>query len=345
MDYDGSYHLIFSHPEMVDDLMRHFVGQDWVNDYDFTRIKRINAKFHHAYLSEERAKRRESDIIYQVRKKTGEFIYLYLIIEFQSTSDIWMAARVNTYVSLLHDYLIRENQLTQDHLLPPVFTIVLYNGAAAWQGATQLADLIDLPKKSSLRVYQPNIRYFLIDESRYQGDKHDSLSGILFQLDQCKNPSEIYMLLEKLAKRLKEPHLEKLNRDFSAWVKFVLELNRQLALDLTQVNTLSEVRHMLRENIKHWEDNIKKQALVQGEALGFKKGEELGISKGISQGISQGITQGRAQSLLRQASRKFQSLPGWAIDHIESAEEEELDRLTDEILTASSLEAWLGKRS
>ncbi len=35
MDHDGGYHLLFSHPEMVEDLLKTFVPETWVGQLDF----------------------------------------------------------------------------------------------------------------------------------------------------------------------------------------------------------------------------------------------------------------------------------------------------------------------
>ncbi|HEY2289294.1 MAG TPA: hypothetical protein VGM86_01215 [Thermoanaerobaculia bacterium] len=35
-EHDSGYKLLFSHPEMVEDLIRGFVHEDWVRDLDFT---------------------------------------------------------------------------------------------------------------------------------------------------------------------------------------------------------------------------------------------------------------------------------------------------------------------
>jgi len=35
MDYDHDYKALFSHAEMVADLLRSFVREDWVNELDF----------------------------------------------------------------------------------------------------------------------------------------------------------------------------------------------------------------------------------------------------------------------------------------------------------------------
>jgi hypothetical protein len=41
MDHDHSYKLLFSNPEMVEDLLRGFVHEDWVEEVDFASLERV----------------------------------------------------------------------------------------------------------------------------------------------------------------------------------------------------------------------------------------------------------------------------------------------------------------
>ena len=57
-----------------------------------------------------------------------DWLYVYLLLEFQSTVDRFMAVRILSYVGLLYQDLIRSGQLTASGQLPPVLPLVLYNG-------------------------------------------------------------------------------------------------------------------------------------------------------------------------------------------------------------------------
>ena len=57
-------------------------------------------------------------------------LWVYIVLEFQSEPDPWMAVRIMQYVSLLAEQLVKErvhNDLP-DGCLPPILPIVLYNG-------------------------------------------------------------------------------------------------------------------------------------------------------------------------------------------------------------------------
>ena len=61
-DHDHTYKVLFSHAEMVTDLIRGFVHEDWVEELDFSTLERVDATF----ITEELVER-ESDIIWRVR--------------------------------------------------------------------------------------------------------------------------------------------------------------------------------------------------------------------------------------------------------------------------------------
>jgi len=89
------------------------------------------------------------------------------LLEFQSRPSRWMPARLMVYMGLLYQHLIREKQFTKNKQLPPVFPLVLYNGDQPWSYSTELADGIALPPASALKTWQPQFRYYLLEENRF----------------------------------------------------------------------------------------------------------------------------------------------------------------------------------
>ncbi|MEK8020557.1 MAG: Rpn family recombination-promoting nuclease/putative transposase, partial [Candidatus Parabeggiatoa sp.] len=60
--HDQSYKRLFSHPKMVEDLLRGFVHEDWVNQLDFTTLE----VFKDSFVSDD-LRDRHDDIIWRVR--------------------------------------------------------------------------------------------------------------------------------------------------------------------------------------------------------------------------------------------------------------------------------------
>ncbi len=143
---------------MVRDLLIGYMPGEWLKEADFTSLKRVNG----SYVSEKEHQRHD-DMVW--RLKVGQqWVWVYLLLEFQSEPDPWMALRMMVYMGLLSQHLIKEGEL-QDDLLPPIVPIVLYNGTPAWKASTDVADCFG-PSLPGLEPFRPRLRYHLVDEAR-----------------------------------------------------------------------------------------------------------------------------------------------------------------------------------
>ena len=142
MEHDASYKLLFSHARMVEDLLRGFVHEAWVRDVDLTTLERVSD----SQISDDLRSRRD-DLVWRVRWGP-DWLYLYLLLEFQSTVDPYMAVRVLVYVGLLYQALIRAGQLPASGNLPPVVPIVLYNGRGRWTAPQTIAGVVETMPRS-----------------------------------------------------------------------------------------------------------------------------------------------------------------------------------------------------
>ena len=163
-DHDGWYKRLFSHREMVRDLMRGYLVEPWVEELNFGTLRSVSSS-----LVGDKLERRELDAAWEVWFR-GERLYVCLLVEFQSTVDRTMALRVSSYVSLLYQVLDRHKKHLSDGRLPPVVPIVLYNGEAEWTATREVSDLI-APGPPELPDYRPRLSYVLIDEHRRAADR------------------------------------------------------------------------------------------------------------------------------------------------------------------------------
>ena len=154
---DRGYRKLFSHPDMVRDLLTGFVKEDWVKELDLSTLERQNG----SYISDD-LREREDDSVWRVRFR-DRWLYVYMLLEFQSSVDRFMAVRMMTYVGLLYQDLVQRRQLVEGRL-PPVVPIVLHAGDEPWGAATDVADLVcDAPL--GLDRWTPHVSYALLDES------------------------------------------------------------------------------------------------------------------------------------------------------------------------------------
>jgi Putative transposase, YhgA-like len=306
--HDGSYRRLFSHARMVEDLIRRYVAPRWVGSLDFSTLEMVPAH----YVSDD-YEQRESDVVWRLRYgPSAEWFYVYVLIEFQSLVDRFMAVRLLAYIMLLYQDLIRRKRLTRSGKLPPVVPIVLYNGTRKWTAPLQVAELIEsLPGKE---VYLPRFEYLVIDEGHLPREQLEPLdnpvSGI-FQLEQSRGVEEIRRIIDGLIEILDDPELRELRRDMATWLRRVVLPARLPDIEIPELHDLQEAKTMLEERAATWPR--------QWMAEGFEKGHASGLREALTQ----------------QTEEKFGASASGYDRVIAGASEQQLKRWLREILSAT----------
>ena len=149
--HNNWYVRFFSDPLIIKQIVYSFVHEPFVEELDFSTLKKLNTKF--IAPSE---KSRQADIVYEVKSK-GQTSYLYLFLEFQSTVDHFMALRMARYVFEFYQEI---QILTKEDRLNPSFPILIYNGNATWTAPEKFSQL--LYSSSIPKAFLPEFRYFKI---------------------------------------------------------------------------------------------------------------------------------------------------------------------------------------
>ncbi|MEJ1963403.1 MAG: Rpn family recombination-promoting nuclease/putative transposase [Gammaproteobacteria bacterium] len=259
-DHDHSYKLLFAHPRMVRDLVEGFVAGDWVSTVDFSTLERVSEN----YVSDD-LRARADDIVWRVRCREH---VIYLLLEFQSTADTYMAVRVLTYVGLLYQDLIRSSKSRGVERLPAILPIVLHSGGRPWHGAQDMTSLLcDVPP--GLEKYRPQLHYLLIDERSYDDAAlagRRNLAALLFRLENCRRRDLMPRLVSTLVEWLQGPEQESLRRAFAVWLEKVV-LKRLSDERARVANDLWERPTMLSERFDEWEKELRDEGLQKGEAI------------------------------------------------------------------------------
>jgi predicted transposase/invertase (TIGR01784 family) len=297
MEHDASYKLLFSHARMMEDLLQGFVRETGVRDVDFTTLERVSD----SHISDDLRSRRD-DLIWRVRWG-ADWLYIYLLLEFQSTVDQYMAARLLVYVGLLYQALIRAGQLPASGKLPPVIPIVLYNGRGRWTAPRDIADLLE-PFPESVRQYSPRLRYVLLDEGRYT--EHElallrNLVAALFRLENSREPEDVQRVLGALIDWLRAPQDDSLRRAFTVWLRRVLLPARLPGVEIPDIDDLVEMHTMLAERVVEWTQRWKEQ--------GLQEGRQEGRQEGLQQGLQQGQLQEARAMVLEAITAHFGEAP------------------------------------
>ena len=333
-DHDGSYKHLFSHPEMVRDLISGFVEGEWVKEVDFATLEKVSG----SYVSDD-LRDREDDIIWRVRLR-GSWLYVYLLLEFQSSIDPFMAVRIMAYVSLLYQDLIKSGWVKAGEKLSPVLPLVLYNGEPRWNALLSVEELIEEAPRG-LEIYRPAMKYLVLDEGAYgEGTLEPlrNLAAALFRMENSRAPEDIQRVVECLVIWLDAEEQGSLRRAFTVWIRRVLLPGRLPGVELPEVRNLQEVRSMLAERSRNWTEEWKREGMKEGLEEGLKEGLKEGVKEGLKQGVEQGAQQGRAQMLKRLLKKRFGALPGEVLQRIDTASASELDAWGENLLDSGTLD-------
>ncbi|HAT49625.1 MAG TPA: hypothetical protein DCS88_04710, partial [Alphaproteobacteria bacterium] len=351
-DHDAIYHRLFSHPEMVADLLHHFLDPALVSSLDCSRMKRMNTKF-----TAQSGERRRGDIVWEIPTNHGDSVYVLLILEFQSGIDEWMVLRLNVYCGLLYQQLVDERQLKGTDGLPPILPIVLYNGKPRWNAASSLQEVIRLPEHSTLWKYQPQLRYHVVDEGRFPEEtlkKRDSLMAIFMRMECPADIQSLTAACEDLvtwfATHPDGPPLKGLFREL-----IITNLERLGKVDSTRIlpEELEEVVAMCSYDIRDLiKDHVDK--VTAGIAEDMKRQAAADMKRQVAADVErqvadmkrqvaadmerQGELKGKIQILLKMMQRRFGTLPDWVDQKITQADSASLDEWGLNMMDAQSLD-------
>jgi len=255
--HDQSYKLLFSQRVLVRDLLLGFVPEDWVQRLDFETLEKVGNE----YISNELLKR-SNDLVWRLKLNGEQWLYVYVMLEFQSSNDRWMALRLMTYIGLLYQDLVKAGQLTEYQKLPPVFPLVIHNGLAPWHSPMDIEELIE-QVPGDLSSYSPSFRYFLLDESRQATDgprQSNNFAADLIDLECCHSVDEVLKVVQRLQSKLLRAEHRPLADAFRVWLQAVLFKRLFSDEDIPKLDSFEEVTTVLAERVDQWRKDIERKA-------------------------------------------------------------------------------------
>ena len=287
--HDAAYRLLFSHPRMVEDLLRGFAAPGWSDSLDFSTLEKLPSE-----LVSDDLRRRSGDGVWRVRFR-DEWLYVLVLLEFQSTVDPHMALRILVYTGLLYQDLIRRRAAGDDSRLPPVLPVVLYNGPQRWTASADMSELI-APVGEGLARYQPVQRYFVLDAGS-RGDDDlpwGNLVSAVVRLENSRTPADLKRVVDALVDWLRGPGQREIKRSFGEWVRLVLAQRGRDVSELSSRPQLEEVQTMLAERVNDWFDEAEERGFTRGLARAMAQGRGPEVERRIRQDIERGIERERA---------------------------------------------------
>ena len=238
-------------------------------------------------------------------ESSGPWLYLVVMLEFQSTVDYLMPLRIRNYVDNFHMEQRRGRRFRSTDRLAPVLPIVLYNGASPWSAAPRVIDLVtpgatqagggesNAPCRTDPRFAGDG--YVLLDSHRVgrEDSRHDNAAALLAGLENPLPPM-LPELVGSLSRRLRAPELRELREVMLRWAGW---LARQAGLkieaeDMAQVNRMEnpdDVEAFYATRAQVWEEERRAEGRVEGREAGRAEGRVMG----------------QRESLRRHAAMKF----------------------------------------
>jgi len=257
-EHDRRYKRLFKNPEYLKQLLETFVDEDFVKDLDFKNAITIDKSFISGKYKE-----RESDIIYILKYKDRE-IYIYILLEFQSTVDRFMAQRMLRYILELYETI---TSVSSPDILPAVFPLLLYNGDAKWTAPENIDQLIEsaIPPE-----FIPHFRYFKISENEFSKEdllKIKNAVGALFLVENL-DKNEIEPYLNEIFEIMKNQQKEVVT-EFVRFVKNYFLSEPEINEEINKYdNEMRGNANMLAKTVELWKEEL----LLTGEQKGFQKG-------------------------------------------------------------------------
>lgn len=263
--HDETYKLIFSQRAAVEELIRHFVGKRLANELDFDTLEPLPTNRISGGLVQ-----RRSDLLWKVRFRGG-WLYMLILLEFQSENDRFMALRILTYTCLTYEELIRRGDLKRDNKLPPLLPVTIYNGRSRWGAAKDVAELI-APVKKPLAQYLPSFRYLVLDLQRI-GEKDPESRDLVTSLgimEREPTPENLQRVKQGLIRRFRGPEFAELHQALDSWVAGAAEAWQISEADLAEMMSFTEDEEMY-ERAKELRDRVHRDGVRQGLELAVRR--------------------------------------------------------------------------
>ena len=291
--HDAAYKSFFSRQSAVKDTLR-LGASELARHLDFATLERLPASF-----VTERLGQRHADMLWRLRTVESGWLYLFVLLEFQSTVDRRMALRMMDYtVRILRG--LGKDDLGPAGVHPPILPVVIYNGERRWTAATDVRDLF-APVPNELLGYLPRHRYLLIEVQSLRAlEPSDNVLSLIARFEQARSPERFEELLGEAADWLENATDPELARRLKTWIALVL------------------VQRLGREGIalekKLWEEEeARMTTLIERARKWGEERDQQWLEKGVEKGLRRGRLEGKRELVLGMASHRFGPE---AVDHL-----------------------------
>lgn len=282
--HDYGYKRLFSNVTIFRQLLENFVHEPWVKELDFSTAETIE----HSFVSES-YQETESDLIYKL-KLNGQDVFIYVLLEFQSSVDHFISVRILNYITNLYVSMIKSGQFKNK--LPPVFPILLYNGDLKWSAPETIAETIVHHKM--LGNYGIGFKYLKIVENEYSHESLLQIQNIVSTLFLAENHYHLEQLEHELIELFEKEDRTAVSL-FLNWFKMLaidgrIDSTNYRAFEKIYTNQM-EVKEMFASAISEKDKRLIEEGKAEGKTEGKAEGQKEATYKIAKQMKADGLSQ------------------------------------------------------
>jgi hypothetical protein len=309
--------LVFKEPEHIAGELRAVLPAELSRQVDWSTLKCLPSRLRDPQFDE-----LEADLLFEVHLRNKKRLLLPLV-EHQSSSDYWMALRLQGYITKI--WFDERRTHPTLHELTAIIPIVVYHGESPWSGARSLHELIATAPEdlAPIAKFIPNFAFVLDDLPRKSGDelrdRHRSakLSALgtlaLLCLSRIRNGNELMAELEKS----------------SAVAAEILTSPSQLMLLGALLRYTLEQSDIVPEKLHTWTAELGPKA---------EEAYMTGAQMLTAEAEARGKAEGKADTLLLLLETKFGPVSENVTKRVRSAKTEQLDSWIKNSIRAKTLD-------
>ena len=265
--HDHMVHSVLRDPTEATSFLQTYLPQDVSHGLNWATLR-----LHERSFVDEDLRGSASDFLYEIEHVSGEAsIWVYCLVEHQSSPDRWMRFRLLKYCCRIWDVNLEERPTPSE--LRPIVPLVFYQGERTWSYSNEFADLF----AESVRDWPgvPRFSHGLIDQSgmrpeELQGELKTQLMQLLLMA--AYHPTVAWM--EPLAELLGSLSL----LPPSGGVNYMRIFVRYL-LSTQEPEAVESFREVLRDYAPAVRDDVMTTYAQELLAEGRAEGEQLGAIK------------------------------------------------------------------
>ena len=321
---DRPFKLVHANPRMVEDVVR-VVAPQWAHRLDYAALTAVDKE----YVAREQRDRSALQALIQDKVwrapikegrplANGERPYVDILLEFQADIDRHMAWRMADYIHALRLNQRESGVEQREGRLPDLLSVVIHNGARAWNAPAVLPGPLVGPPTPEGRAQNAQRLYELVDYVALAAQR--DLFGLplppggplatMVELE-TSPPAELERRLRDAFLRHPEASSAGMRRAFHARVR---HMRQRRGMDTRELlyyeNWLRQTRQggetmptLMEATWDKWFEEHDAEVHAQGREQGLTQGREQGLTQGREQGFTQGRQEGREQGLAEGAMR------------------------------------------